>query len=85
MTLRSSSMPAEHLLYAVALAMLVYAGVVEGGCCNVVRLLGPLETGDRVRRCAGDRVEVDGWQRALRAWRHATSSGADQEEGMRQL
>ena len=78
-------MSGEQLVHVVALAMLLYAGVVEGGCCNVVRLLGPLAAGDGIRRGAGDRVEVDDWRTALREWCQWASAGADQEDGMRRL
>jgi hypothetical protein len=74
-------MQGEQLLHAVALAMLVYATAVEGGCCNVIRLLGPVDAGGGVGACAADRLDIDGRRVALRRWRQPRRTDAEPEDG----
>lgn len=55
-----------HLGWVVALAMVAYADVVDGGCRDDLRLLGPVEE----QAPAGDvRSGFDAWQDAFRRWR----------------
>jgi hypothetical protein len=57
-----------HVVWLLALAMVAYADVVDGGCRGGIRLLGPVK--DEMPGAAGEvRPGFDAWLDALRRWR----------------
>jgi hypothetical protein len=74
-------MAGGQLIYAVALAMVVYAAAVEGGCRSAIRLTGPLAHGSSSDRCGQDRTDADTWRLAVSAWRQQASSRGVEADG----
>ena len=65
-------MAGGQLLHVVALAMVLYAAAVEGGCRTVVRLIGPSAI-DGAGTCARDLLDADTWRLAVTQWRQRSS------------
>lgn len=56
-----------HVAWMVALAMVAYGDVVDGGCRDNMRLLGPVED-EAPGSALEDRPGFDAWLDALRRW-----------------
>lgn len=68
-----------RLVWALALAMVAYGDVVDGGCRGTVRLLG--RPADEAGSGGPTVATVDAWLEALRRWRQRSGGGRSAGSG----